>query len=211
MSPYNYTVIETVVRGLEAVWENARVLVWHVVEHEPKLIMTSYSRTCDMEAALAVWNTKWRALESGTVIHHARAVYHPVTTADNMFVGFLQGVDGTCGVPDGPELANYVQTRLRALAVALAQAPALAVGAAGEPHGSAVVTLLATADREETERSKTVTALVRSGWNAALAGRILGITRQSVCRRMVRMAITRPEPSPFDSRRRRLDDAPAET
>lgn len=209
MPTYHYPVIEAVVRGLEAVWEGARVLVWQVVEREPKLVATGHCRTSDMEAALATWRSKWRRFERGAAWQEVRAVYHPVLDEQGAFVGFVQGMDGACGVPEGPELAGYVKTRLRVLARALAHAQPDEKEDAPEPRASTVVTVLASSDSAETERAKTVAALVRSEWNATRAARLLGIARQSVCRRMKRMTIARPEPSPFDPRRRKVRSSPA--
>lgn len=209
MTTYQYPVIEAVVRGLEAVWEGARVLIWQVVEREPRLVVTGHCRTSDMEAALATWRCKWRHFERGTPWQGLHAVYHPVLDDEHGLVGFVQGMDGTCGLPESPELSAYINTRLRVLAGTLAHAQPEERECSPAQAASAVVTVLASSDSAETERAKTVAALVRSEWNATRAARLLGIARQSVCRRMKRMTIARPEPSPFDPRRRKVRNSPA--
>ncbi len=125
-----------------------------------------------MEAALATWRSKWRHFERGVAWQEVRAVYHPVLDEQGAFVGFVQGMDGTCGVPESHELSGYVKTRLRVLARALAHAQPDEKEDALMPRATAVVTVLASSDSAETERAKTVAALVRSEWNATRAARL---------------------------------------
>jgi hypothetical protein len=214
MRSRRYDEIDVALTGLEAAWKQARVLLWEACAGEVRLVGTHRCRDTDVEAALATWRTKWRRLQAGAVVHMPDATYHPVRTPDGELLGFVQSVGGASVNAEAPEVQGYVEFQLGALAVALAgpasdptpelhDVAALAAAAAqrvGTPARAPALMVLATDDADDTVRAKTVAALARCGWNASEAARYLGITRQTVWRRMKRHAIPRPEPSPFDSR-----------
>lgn len=212
MRSRRYEEIEIALTGLEAAWNQARVLLWEVRSGEAHLVSTCRCRESDFEDALAMWRTKWRRLQSGFSVHEHDAVYHPVRTQDGRLLAFVQAVAGASAENQEPEVQAYVECKLRALGASLAgpavdpepefdePEPAGAVAGARRSKLAPAVMVLATDDSQETVRSKTVAALVRCGWNVSKAARVLGITRQSVWRRMQRHVIPRPSPSPFDPR-----------
>lgn len=199
-----YAQLDVALAGIEAAWAQARVLLWSVEAGELRMLATRRCYDSDIEAALAVWRTKWRRLLAGEMLRLIGEIYWPVRAAgQERVVAVLQGVGGTCSLAHGPQVMDYVAWELHIVASALAH-PGVESGADALDRAVApapAVTVLASADRDETERAKTLATLKRMNWNMSAAARVLGLTRQAVWKRLRRWGVKRPEPSPFAPRR----------
>lgn len=199
----------TVVLALSTVWRTDRVSIWSVTSGQNTLAFGQVMHGDDLAVAGRTWAHWGPTLKAGEVVRRPGAVWYPLRTPEGLLVGFVQAID-----PDEskrPFIRETVVTILCTLAeliVTPAESPLEeAAEDEGAGHVGAAEALAALLRPSRTvQRARLCAVLDAAEWNYSQAARVLGVTRQTIWRRVRVLKLSRPRPAVTDPRPRRTRD-----